>query len=275
MPDKPSISVVMAAYNALRFLDEAVESIRTQTQTDWELIAVDDHSTDGTFERLQEIAEQDSRIRVFQTLENGGPGAARDFAVQHASGRYVAIMDSDDIATPDRLKKQLEFLKTHSDIVAVGAQAECIDERGRFVGRKTFPLSHEKLYRLMYRFMPIQLPSVMIDRSKLPTDFDWFEGWPFSEDTLLFFKLIQYGRLANLPDYLLNYRQHSASVSAGIPRETFFKTHEARQRAVKEMNYHPRLSDRLTALLQYVAVKNLPPRLIWMLYRLIRKGMVK
>ncbi len=275
MSESPSISIVMAAYNTRQFLDEAIESICAQTHADWEMIVVDDQSTDGTFERLQEWSQKDPRIRVFQTLENSGPGAARDFALQQARGRYIAIMDGDDVAMPDRLKKQFLFLQTHPEAIAVGSQAECIDEKGRKIGTKDFPLEPEKLHRLMFRFMPIQLPSVMIDRSKLPETFDWFEGWPFSEDTLLFFKLVQYGYLANLPDYLLNYRQHSASVSAGIPRETFFKTHEARQRAVKEMNYHPRLSDRLTASLQYVAVKILPPRLIWMLYRLIRKGMVK
>jgi len=271
---EPLISVIMAACNARRFLDEAIESIRAQTLTDWELIAVDDGSTDRTFERLQEWGRKDPRIWIFKTKKNSGPGAARDFALQHARARYIAFLDSDDMAMPDRLEKQLAFLRAHPDTVAVGSQAECIDEEGRKTGTKDFPLIPEKLYRLMYRFMPIQLPGVMIDRAILPERFDWFEGWPFSEDTLLFFKLVQYGKLANLPDYLLKYRQYPGSVSAGIPRETFFRTHEARRRAVREMGYHPQLSDRFIASLQYAAVKILPPALIWKIYHPVRKWMM-
>lgn len=272
---KPLISVIMAAYNAHRFLDEAIASVCAQTRTDWELIAMDDGSTDGTFERLLEWSQKDSRIRVFQTVENSGPGFARDDAIRLAQGRYIAVMDSDDVAMVERFEKQLAFLRAHPDVIAVGSQVECIDEEGRCAGSKNFPLDPEKLHRLMYRFMPIQLPSVMMDQTKLPDGFSWFEGWPFSEDTLLFFKLAQYGKLANLPDVLLKYRQYPTSVSARIPRETFFKTHEARRRAVIEMGYQPRLSDRIIAALQYIAVSILPSFLIWKLYRIAQKGMMK
>jgi len=254
----PLISVVMAAYNARRFLDEAVESICAQTLTDWELIVVDDCSTDGTFERFQWWNRKDARIWAFQTKKNRGPGEARDFALQHARGRYIAFLDSDDIAMPERLQKQFAFLQAHPDIIAVGSRAECIDEEGRKTGTKDFPLTPEKLYRLMYRFMPIQLQGVMIDRARLPERFDWFEGWRFSGDTLLFFKLTKYGKLANLPDYLFKYRQDSADVPPRILRQTFFEMHEARHRAVKELRYRARFSDRLITFLQYVAVRMLP-----------------
>jgi len=275
MTDQPLISIIMAVYNARHFLDEAVESIRGQTLADWELILIDDGSTDGTLERIRTWDQQDARIRVFQTLENSGPGAARDFGIQKACGSYIAILDSDDVAAPDRLEKQRSFLQAHPDVVIVGTQADFVDEKGTVTGCMNFPTSSEKLYRFMYRFVPLLLPTVMINRSLLPDDFDWFEGWPFSEDTLLFFKLVQYGKLANLPDILLKYRQHASSVSARVPRETFLKTREARRRAVREMNYHPQRMDRVVEGLQSVAVRVLPEGLLWKVYRLVRKWMVK
>jgi len=273
MPE-PLISVIMAAYNARRFLDEAVESIRAQTLTDWELIAVDDRSTDETFERLQEWSRSDARIRVFQTLENSGVGGARDTGLAAARGAYIAIMDSDDVALPERFEKQISFLQQNTEIIGLGTQTVQIDENGREIGRKSFPLESKELYDMLYTAAPIQVPTLMVNRSKLPEDFNWFERVRCAEDTLFFFKLLQYGSFANLPDCLQRYRYYAQSVSATRSKEMFFETWRARGIGRRQYGYQARIKSRVISGLQFLVVVCLPNAWIHPVYRRIRRLML-
>jgi len=105
----PAISVIMAVYNTQRYLTEAIQSILSQSFTDFELVIVDDGSTDGSPEILKNLAQQDSRIKLI-TQVNAGIGAATQRGITESQGEYIAIMDSDDISLPDRLKLQKQFL---------------------------------------------------------------------------------------------------------------------------------------------------------------------
>jgi glycosyltransferase involved in cell wall biosynthesis len=273
MPE-PLISVIMAAYNAQRFLDEAVESIRAQTLADWELIAIDDCSTDDTFERLQEWSRKDDRIRVFQTLENFGVGGARDVGLAAARGAYIAIMDADDIALPERFEKQIAFMQQNPDIIGLGTQTVQVDEDGCEIGRKTFPVESEKLYDMLYTAAPIQVPTLMINRSKLPEKFNWFERVRCAEDTLFFFKLLQFGSLANLPDCLQRYRYYAQSVSATRSKEMFFETWRARGIGRRKYGYRARWKSRLISGLQFLVISCLPNAWIHPFYRRVRRIML-
>lgn len=270
----PRISVIMAAYNNADFLPDAIASVQSQSVEDWELIVMDDGSTDGSAELVKEMATRDQRIRPMKTPENSGAGAARDFAMKHARGRFIAIFDADDICHPMRFEKQLAYLETHPEVVAVGTQVELIDYTGRTVGTKTFPNEPENLYRMMYTSVPIQLPTLMVNTALLPNEFSWFEGWPFSEDTLLFFKLTQFGKIANLPGFLLQYRYHPDSVSYRNPKATFYKTRHARRRACREYGYRPTFRGRVIGVFQSIVVFCLPGRCIPWVYRNIRRFML-
>jgi glycosyltransferase involved in cell wall biosynthesis len=271
---KPLLSVIMAAYNNADFLPEAIASVQRQSMVDWELIVVDDGSTDGTADLIRQMAAQDPRIRPMKTPENLGAGAARDFALKQVHGAFVAIFDADDICDPLRFEKQVTFLGDHPDVVAVGTQAVLIDHAGQVVGTKTFPTDPDVLYRMMYTAIPIQLPSLMVNMSMLPQTFCWFEGWPFSEDTLLFFKLVQYGKIANLPDFLLKYRFHSSSVSYRNPKASFYRTRDARRLACREYGYRPTLRGRLIDGLQRIVIFILPAQCIPWVYKNIRRMML-
>lgn len=271
---EPLISVIMAAYNSSRFLDEAVESICTQTRTDWELIVIDDCSTDGTFECLKQWGQKDSRIRVFQTLKNSGVGGARDVGLAKAHGRYIAIMDSDDIALPERFEKQVAFMQQHPEIIGLGAQTVQINEQGIEIGRKTFPLEPQKLYEMMYTAAPIQVPTLMVDRNMLPDGFTWFDHVRCAEDTLFFFKLLQYGSFANLPDCLQRYRYYSESVSATRSKEMFFQTWKARGIGRRQFGYRARLKSRVISGLQFLVVSCFPNAWIPPFYRHTRHLML-
>ena len=106
------ISIVMPVFNAQAYLEEALESVRRQTWTDWELLVVDDHSTDGSAGLVSEICRKDARIRLLSQMDGiKGAANARNFGTAHANGRYLAFMDADDIWRVDKLEREMAFLR--------------------------------------------------------------------------------------------------------------------------------------------------------------------
>lgn len=106
----PLVSVIMPAYNAERFIGEAINSVILQTMSDWELIVIDDCSTDGSYSIVQNLAQADSRIIVLQNNMNSGVAKTRNRGIGLARGRYIAFLDSDDVWHPDKLQRQLDRL---------------------------------------------------------------------------------------------------------------------------------------------------------------------
>ena len=104
------VSIITPAYNAEQFLPETIASVLNQTYADWEMIIVNDCSTDRTEQVIQSFQEQDSRIRYLKMPKNSGPAAARDYALQHAKGRFLAFLDSDDLWLPEKLEQQISFM---------------------------------------------------------------------------------------------------------------------------------------------------------------------
>jgi glycosyltransferase involved in cell wall biosynthesis len=264
----------MAVYNNAEFLPVAIESMQRQTVADWELIAMDDGSADGSFQWLETEAQTEPRLRVFRMPKNAGAGAARDAALREARGEFIAIFDADDISEPARFETQIAFLRAHPDTICVGAQTVMVDEQGRPNGTKTFPTDPDELYRMMYTAIPIQLPTLMVNTTLLPDGFDWFEGWRYSEDSLLFFKLANYGKIANLPDFLLKYRYYPQSTSYRKAKTYFYQTWKSRGIARNRYGYRPTLRARGVSGLQFIVVSCLPGRWIPAVYKLIRRIML-
>lgn len=104
----------MPSYNASRFIAESINSVLLQTYSHWELLIVDDCSKDNSVEIIQKFADIDSRVKLFPLKENVGAAAARNIAIEHAQGRYIAFLDSDDIWNENKLRKQLSFMKQNS-----------------------------------------------------------------------------------------------------------------------------------------------------------------
>jgi len=127
----PLISVIMAAYNCDQFVGEAVRSIQEQSYGNWEMICVDDCSTDGTYDVLQGLARSDGRIKVLRNEENLGCSATRNAALEHAQGELIALQDADDLSLPDRFERSLPLVQ---DADLVGSDAFVVDEAGRQVG---------------------------------------------------------------------------------------------------------------------------------------------
>lgn len=113
------VSVIMPTYNCGKYIAESIESVIAQTVTDWEIQIVDDYSTDNTDEILKPYLEKYLNIHYYRLLQNGGPAVARTEAIRRATGKYCAFLDSDDLWTPEKLEKQIDFMKK------TGAQFSC------------------------------------------------------------------------------------------------------------------------------------------------------
>ncbi len=130
----------MPAYNAATYLPAAIQSVLDQSYDKWELVVVDDASTDASLQVALEFAEKDSRIRVFPQTENGGVTAARNKALEMAGGDYIAFLDADDLWDPEKLSKQVDYMTTNNSLICYCAYRR-INEEGKIVGRVRPPVS--------------------------------------------------------------------------------------------------------------------------------------
>ena len=134
------ISIITPTYNSKDFIPQTINSIISQTYRYWELIVTDDCSSDGTWELLQNYSMKDKRIKIFQLEKNSGTGVARNNSIKHATGRYIAFCDSDDVWLPEKLEKQIDFLQKN-DLAFTFSSYRKINEMGEIGGVvKALPL---------------------------------------------------------------------------------------------------------------------------------------
>lgn len=200
---KPLISVVMPVYNALPFLDDSVNSILTQTFSNFEFVIFDDASTDGSAQRLRHWAARDNRIKLHESKTRLGLCGSSNAVVTHARAPIVARMDADDVAHPDRLRRQWQIIETQPEVAVVGTLCVGIDANGREVRPRD-------RWRLLRRsgYIPFPHGSAMFRREV----FDLVGGYddtPGGEDQQLFSKMATQGRVVTLPDVLYSYRYHT------------------------------------------------------------------
>jgi glycosyltransferase involved in cell wall biosynthesis len=210
----PAVSVLMPVYDAAAYLARAVESILGQTLRDFEFLIYDDGSTDGSIQIVEGYARQDPRIRLSRKPHAGYAVWLRE-GVAAANAPFVARMDADDIARPTRLQRQLDFLEHHPDCCAVGARVLRIDPDGRPIREFAAPLEHDEIERelLNGRGEALPHPAVMLRRDALLAAGSYRSEYEPAEDLDLFLRLAEHGRLANLPEVLLEYRQHIRKTS--------------------------------------------------------------
>lgn len=214
MSHSPAVSVVLPVYNAERYVAQSIESVLSQTFTDFELLIGDDCSSDRSLDIINHYAAQDARIRVIQNPENYGGGKTRNRLIAEAQGTYVAAMDADDISLPDRLALQVQFLNDHPEVVCLGGAHDLIDGDGRLLTRLHLPEQNEEIQSLaLAGHGSICHPCAMIRRTVLQELGGYDEAMISAQDLDLWLRLGERGQLANLPDAILKYRLHSNSVS--------------------------------------------------------------
>ncbi|RME70603.1 MAG: glycosyltransferase [Chloroflexi bacterium] len=208
---KPKVSVVIPTYNSAAYITATVESVLAQTFTDYELIVVDDGSTDDTARRLQPYMGR--LTYIYQ--ENKKYSGARNAGLRAATGEYVALLDSDDLWLPDKLARQVVVMDAHPDVVLCNCQAAYIDPQGRpthfrgqvFKGREAPGVEiFDALPRLFTFDLIITTSTVMIRRTALDQVGLFDDTHIHGEDWELWVRLASQGRFAYLPDALAQYR---------------------------------------------------------------------
>jgi hypothetical protein len=207
----PKVSVVMPVYNGKDYLREAASSVLHQTFTDFELIIINDGSTDGTPSILEEIAA-DKRVRVLHNEENRGLTYTRNKGIANSRGQYIAMLDSDDAALPKRIEKQVIFLDSHPEFALVGSSINLVSSDGRYIRTQYYPTPPAYIPSLLLFQNNFAQSTVMLRRSALPAECYRLE-YPPAEDYDLWVRMAANHKVANLDAALVKYRIHGASIS--------------------------------------------------------------
>ena len=204
----PLISVVMPVHNALPFLDESINSILEQTLSAFEFVILDDASTDGSVELLREWSRRDRRIHLHESKKRLGLSGSSNAVVAKARAPIVARMDADDIAHPDRLRRQWNVIEGRPDVAVIGTLCNGIDRSGREVRPRD-------RWRVVRRSVYIPFPhgSAMFRRDVFDQVGGYDETSDGGEDQDLFSRMAARGRVLTLPDVLYSYRYHSGNAT--------------------------------------------------------------
>ena len=206
------VSVIMPTYNCGRFIEDSVKSVLAQTVTDWDLIIVDDCSSDDTVAVLEPYLKQYPNIRYYCLERNGGPAVARTEAMRRAGGKYLAFLDSDDLWSPEKLERQIAFMQKSGAVFTCTGYSQ-MDEDGNALGIVCMPPERTNYNGMLYRSNPIGNLTVMYDREALGD----YEVPPIRKrnDFALWLRILRDTECCvGMPEVLGQYRIRKNSVSS-------------------------------------------------------------
>jgi glycosyltransferase involved in cell wall biosynthesis len=248
----------MPAYNAEKYIGEAIESILNQTYKNFEFIIVDDASTDNTWRIIQKYAKKDKRIIIDKNKTNLYIAHNRNKLVKMALGKYIAWQDADDISVKDRLQKQVEFMDSHPEVGIVGGHLKFFDEKGSTSIRK-YALDDQSLRKTIFRYSPVAQPTAMIRKECFKKVALYNPKYPPAEDIDMSFRIGRYWQFANLQQVTLLYREHFISATFKRLKKIEFSTLEVRYANANKFGYRMSFFDKFFNLLQYMSIYVIPP----------------
>ena len=232
----PLVSVVMPVYNAEKYLSAAISSVLTQTLTDIELIVCDDASSDDSLEIARSFS--DTRITVIANDQNIGNAATRNRLISLARGKYIAILDADDLALPTRLDKQVRFLESHPDIGLCGTWGNVITPEGTNRGHLK-NLTHPKDIHVNLLFSVPFIQSSVMARADIMKANPYDPDFRQSQDYELWCRLDDLTLLANIPEYLVDYRWHGTNISVTSTSPQVRLRREVNRRQIQKLGINP------------------------------------
>ncbi len=210
----PAVTVLMAVFNGMPYLRAAVDSVLAQTFRDFEFLIVNDGSADGSAALLHEAAQRDPRVRVIDR-ENRGFVASLNEGLAAARGTYIARFDADDVCLPHRLQAQVAYLQGHPSCVLVGGYVNLIDGAGRPLWTLRPPVTHAEIdSQHLMGHTSIPHPVATFRREVALRVGGYNPAFPAGQDLDLWLRLAEVGELHNLPEPLIQYRQHHRSISS-------------------------------------------------------------
>lgn len=266
----PTISVLMPAYNAEKYLAAAVESILNQNHSDFELIIIDDGSTDSTGKIIQNYAKKDRRVAAVQN-EHQGICPTLNRGVEIAHGQYIARMDADDWSYPQRLARQFNFMESQPKVVICGGQIEICDENLKTLNTRGYPTTDKEIRKKIFRLNPFAHPATMYRTEAARKVGGYNPHLQDVEDYDFYFRLGKLGQFANLSQTVLKLRIHPSSISSQkISRQARLNLY-VRLKAMAEYGYKTSWQDKAFLIANVVGLVVIPPKLKFKLFNFLRR----
>lgn len=267
----PLISVIVPVYNGSQYITQAVHSVLASTWKMYEIILINDGSTDESKAVCKQLSKKDSRIHYIETTNKGLP-ATLNLGLSLAKGNYIVRLNQDDIMHEKRLETQVLFLEKHSEIVVVGSHIQYIDDKNTFQDHVSFEEKDEHIRKSWLLFSPFSDPSVMY-RKETALAIDGYETnyWP-ADDSHFWYKMGMRGKLANIPQTLTYVRLHNSAGSIKHFRKMATQVYRIR-RWVHNHIQKTSLLIQFFWLMQLFASKILSPKQNWFIYRKLKEIM--
>jgi len=268
--ENPLVSVVMPAFNAEKYIPEAIESILNQTFKDFEFIIIDDGSSDRTWEIIQEFAKKDERIVPVKNEVNINVSQTRNKGINLAKGKYIVWADSDDISLPQRIEKQIDFMESNKEVGLCGSFMEFFGSSEKKSIRE-YSDKDEVLRKLIFRQNPVAQPACIM-RTVVLKKSGSYPNLSLSEDLYVFFRMGEICKFSNIQEVLVRYRVHPGSLTSSKLKNMELNTIKIRKSFSKSKHYSFDVIDLIYNLIQLVSIYVLPPKLKIKLFSLIRNS---
>lgn len=267
----PLISVLIPAYNAEKYIGGAIESILKQTYKEFELIILDDASTDRTWEIIQDYVKQDRRILAYKNKKNMYIAASRNILVKFAKGKYIAWQDADDLSMPERLEHQLVYMEKHEEVGILGGYLKFFNDKDKKTSIRKYSNNDEYLRKKIFRYSPVAQPTAMIRRKIFKEVGEYDLKYPPAEDIDMAFRIGQLYKFANLQEVTLLYRENNKSATFKKLKKIELDTIEIRKKYAKE-NYKMNKTDNIYNFFQYLSIYFIPPATKIKLFNYLRNN---
>ncbi len=269
---KPLISVVMPVHNAQKYIGKAIESILNQTFDKFELIIVNDASTDKTLSVIKSYIRKDPRIIVVNNKENLDIAGSLNRGIKIARSPIIARMDADDISLPNRLEVQYKAMNKSKKVAVIGANIVVMDPMEKDISARSYPENSKDLKKCFFKYSPFAHPVVMF-RKKI---FDQVGGYDPkyspTEDLDLWFRMGMKHEFRSVPQLLLRYRLSEASSSHSIIRHLEMLVFRIRIKAIVKYGYRPNAFDIIYNFIQFLTLWFTPSIYRIKIYNLLRNN---
>lgn len=236
MEHKPRVSLVMSIYNDERTVQQTIDSVLSQTYTDFELCIIDDGCTDGSVDIVRSYSNKDARVVLVPFSIHRGLTGSLNEVIRHTGGEYIGRIDADDICLPNRIEEQVKYLDAYKDIMLCGTWGQYIDEDGMYIGDKKLETDSTKIKnKLLWNNQFIH--SSWLFRSSLINDVGVYdESFAKSQDYEFVLRVAKKHKVANIPQFLVKWRVRKNSLSWGNRKQELYAL-KARWVAINQYGY--------------------------------------
>jgi len=267
---RPLVSVIIPVYNGASYLKQSVNSVENSNFKDWEIILVNDGSTDQSENVCLNLQKKNKKIRVYSFKKNKGLSRTLNFAILKAQGKYIARLNQDDLMLPDRLEKQTDFLEKNPAYVMVGGALELFDEKGESFEKLFLPLNDTEIRKNWFYLNSFADPAVMYLKKAVIKAGGYRQKYYPADDLHLWYRLGNLGKLANLNQVVTRMRIHQKAATMERFRQLIRKTWQVHWWSAKHVQ-KPSLFILLYWVIQYILGMTLPARINFFAYRLVKK----